>query len=279
MKALFLSDCLGTDNRKILNPSRHAFLVGDEPFKVYKEAYGKEGSQSDIDRLVQSTTLDNGKSFIDSSYSDALNYLKGIKSSTDASTPPTTDSIITNAQKLLDFQKQANQPIVSALQGQQGPLDQRYKDLVASIKGNQQVATNRQTLATNNELGRRGIGPNSGLYDREMNDALLPVDATFNSQLVQANEGYGNDVLDLALKISGAQAGNPLEALTGGQNLYNTQVNSANLARQFAEDQRQFNEQKALRDAQTKYYNAQATKESGSNSSTSLSSLWSSLFS
>lgn len=51
----------------------------------------------------------------------------------------------------------------------------RYKNLIASIKGNQQVAETRQTVTTQNELGRRGITSSSGIAQQAMTDALNPI--------------------------------------------------------------------------------------------------------
>lgn len=246
MRALFFNDCLGIDK-----VDRKAYLSGDEPFKIYKSIYGVDPTQSQLDQLVQSTQV-NGKSFVDLSPSEASNYLTGQKSGTDTTNQLKTNSDpIYQAQRALEFQKKANEPIVSALQGQQQPLKDRYEKLLASIKGNQQIAENRQTVTTNNELGKRGISSNSGLYQQEMTNALNPIGQAYTDQY---NTAFGNENTaesDLAYKIANAQAGNPESAISTGANLATTAQNI--LAGQYISP-----EDKALKTAQANYYNNQA---------------------
>jgi len=146
---------------------------------------------------------------------------------------------VANAQKLLDFQKQANQPVVQSLQTQTPGIQQKYTDLVASIKGNQQVSENRQTLATNNELGARGILPTSGYYQQEMANSLLPVTSAYSGQLANANAGSIQDLQSLALQIAQLQAGNPESAISGGLQISGLQNQSALLPSQIALQQAQ----------------------------------------
>lgn len=170
-----------------------------------------------------------------------------------APTPGTSaDDIVANAQKLNEFYKTQNAPIVSTLQGQQGTLKSTYDKLVADIKGYGQTQENQQTLATNNELGRRGILSTSGLYQQDLANALAPVRQNTTSQLTQAETGYNKDANDLALQIANAQAGNPSAALTSSSSL-------ANLAAQIASQQYQ----SPLQQAQASYYNALASGKIG----------------
>lgn len=124
--------------------------------------------------------------------------------------------VVGNAQKLLDFQKTANAPVAQALGSQVPGIQDQYTQLVNSIKGNQQLDTNRQTLATSNELGARGILPSSGLYQQQMTDALTPIDTQYSGLLTQANTGSIQDLQGLALQIAQLQAGNPDTAISGG---------------------------------------------------------------
>ncbi len=140
---------------------------------------------------------------------------------------PNTQDIVNNAKALNQFQIQQNQPIISALGTQQAGLDQKYKDLVSSIKGNQQLDTNRQTLATNNELGRRGISSDSGLYQQDLTNALTPIDTQYSGLLANASAGSISDAQNLALQIAQLQAGNPESSISGALN-YGGLVNQAN---------------------------------------------------
>lgn len=159
---------------------------------------------------------------------------EALRSQYQASQPqaaPVVDPIA-QAQKFLEFQKTANQPVVQQLEASKAPLEQKYQDLVASIKGTGKVAQDRQTLATNNELGRRGILPTSGLYEQEQANAALPLQAQIASQLAQTGMAQNDDLTKLALQIAQLQAGNPSDAISGALN-YGNQVQSAN---QFAQD-------------------------------------------
>src|SRR3990167_2450553 len=68
------------------------------------------------------------------------------------------------------------------LQAEQAPLEKRYANLLQSIKGNQQTAENRQTLATANELARRGISNTSGLFQQELASAVNPLTQQYSTQ-------------------------------------------------------------------------------------------------
>lgn len=92
-----------------------------------------------------------------------------------------------------ELQRQANEPIINSLQSsipgiqqqyatqksnleaKKAPLKARYDNLISEIKGNQTVAENRQTVTTNNELGRRGILGSSGLAQQEITNAVNPI--------------------------------------------------------------------------------------------------------
>lgn len=257
-KILQLNDCLG------LNPiDKNYYLVGDEPFKVYQDVYGKPATQSQIDQLVQGKTLANGKSFIDSTYQDARDFLSGQKSFSDAQTnlaaSADPNNIIGNAQRLNQFYQTANQPVVSALQGQQSKLDDTYQKLLSSIKGQGEVLSNQQTLATNNELAKRGINSQSGYGAQQMINAQLPINAQINSSLVGAEQGYNQNALDLAYKLAQAQSGNPEGALSGATNFANIGVNANNSLLSLAQDLYKRNNPTAAESAQTNYYNALAS--------------------
>jgi hypothetical protein len=138
------------------------------------------------------------------------------------------NNITANAQKMLEFQKTANQPMVGALQNAQGKLKSTYDQLIASIKGNQQVAENQQTLSTNNEMAKRGISSNSGMFQQEMNNSLLPVRTAFTSQMTDAFKGYTQDDINLALQLAQAQTGDPNAAMSNALGLSGQQGNVYN---------------------------------------------------
>lgn len=143
------------------------------------------------------------------------------------------------AERARQYNIQANQPVVQQLQKTQTDLGSQYKQLLDSIKGNYNTATNAQTLATNNELGRRGISSDSGLYQQEMANAMRPIDSQFQSLAANTGLQQGKDMQDLALQIANLQSGNPAESLNFGQGVASQQQQANNLAAQIAAQQQQ----------------------------------------
>jgi hypothetical protein len=184
---------------------------------------------------------------------------------------------IYQAQKYLDFQKTANAPVVANLQTQQPGLQDKYTQLVNSIKGNQQLDTNRQTRATNNELGQRGILPTSGVYQQQMVDSLTPIDTQYAGLTANANAGSIADTQALALHIAQLQAGNPENAYASGvqgastaqgyQNLQN-QASSITAQNALAAAQAQAAQsQVPYNQSYGNYWNAFANSINGANNS------------
>lgn len=172
----------------------------------------------------------------------------------------------------IDAMKEANRPAVESLQASipetqqkyqqtreqltasQAPLEQRYKDLLDSIKGNQTVAENRQTLTTNNELGRRGITGSSGIAQQEITNAVNPITQQYTGLAKETGlareesiRGLQNQIANLTPQetadmraiqnmIGQLSSGAGQAGLSAGMNLYST-----NLGAQQAEQQRQDN--------------------------------------
>lgn len=120
-------------------------------------------------------------------------------------------------QSALDFTRQANAPAVSTLQGGVGNLKSRYDDLIKSIKGNQETATNSATLSASNELAKRGILPDSSLFGQEVNKAVNPVLSQYSNILANTGVQEANDTNPLLSAIAQLQTGNPQGALSYGQ--------------------------------------------------------------
>ena len=88
-------------------------------------------------------------------------------------------------------------------------LTDRYNNLIAQIQGNQTTATNRQTVTTNNELGKRGILSSSGVAQQEMTNALQPVTSEYTGLMNTATGAYNTDIANLAIsQYTGQQTAN-----------------------------------------------------------------------
>jgi len=132
-------------------------------------------------------------------------------------------------------EQRAVQPYIDTLQASKKPIEERYKTLIDSIKGNQQTATNRQTVATANELGRRGI-TGDGLYDQTFTDALNPITREYTNMLSNANTQQSADLNQVDQLIAQIQSGASKDAIQNAFNVMQLQQqakqNADNLALQ-----------------------------------------------
>ncbi len=165
--------------------------------------------------------------------------------------PVSTSSVLDSAKQVRQFNIDSNQPAIQSLEASKSPLQDRYKNLLDTIKGNQTVAENRQTVTTNNELGRRGISGDSGIAEQEITNAVNPITQAFTGQYKDASAQQGIDLSAIQNAIAQLQSGNPESSISsaigvGGQEQQ---------ARQFAQSLAQ---QKAISDATI----AQASKTS-----------------
>lgn len=62
-------------------------------------------------------------------------------------------------------------------------LEARYDNLLNQIRGNQVKEESRTQIATSNELGRRGISAQGGLFDKTINEALNPITEYYTGQI------------------------------------------------------------------------------------------------
>ena len=141
---------------------------------------------------------------------------------------------------------------ISQQEANKQPLVDRYNSLIDTIKGNQTISENRQTLATRNELGKRGVPLTSGVAEQEVVNAVNPITQQYTG-LIQ-DTGYQREadvkaitdtITNLGLDkqteiaainnaIAQLQSGASTQGITLGTNLYNTNLNQSNLEKQQA---------------------------------------------
>ena len=138
-----------------------------------------------------------------------------------------TSSILDQAKQVNQFYKEQNQPVIAATEATKAPLAKRYSDLLASIKGNQQVAENRQTLTTNNELGKRGITGSSGVAQQEITNAVNPITQQYTGMAKDTTNQQNMDMANIDAAIAKLQAGNPESSVSTASGIQNaiTQAN------------------------------------------------------
>lgn len=149
-----------------------------------------------------------------------------------ATTTPSGMDVVQAAQNLRNFNIQANQPAIGSLQSSIAPLEQRYADLISSIKGAGSVAVNTQTQATTGNLGARGLLPSSPEGQQELATSLLaPTQATAGA-LAQTGISQQSDINAINNAIAQLQTGNPDAALTNALGLAGIGQGAANILTQ-----------------------------------------------
>ena len=129
--------------------------------------------------------------------------------------------LVSQAQQLQKMYSEANQPAISSLQASIPTIGQRfaqtgeylkgkytdlksyYDGLLASITGKGQQAEQDVTTATSQELGRRGISAESGLFGQTVNKAVQPVRQAFAGDINQMGFTSKSALGDLLNQISG----------------------------------------------------------------------------
>jgi len=140
--------------------------------------------------------------------------------------------------------KESIPEIQSGFSSQRDTLSQKYDNLLSSIKGNQTTAENRQTVTTQNELGRRGILTDTGLGQQEMTNALNPITSEYTglltdtglSKIGDINQSYTDETSALRSvynAIAQLQAG---AGQTGVAQGLTAQQNATNMSYQQARD-------------------------------------------
>jgi len=172
--------------------------TGEEPSSgmIRYLAYGSEASGNDAARLGLtgsaqgvSTSLTSPTSFT----STPAPTIAGVSLAT-----PNFEDILKQA---MSMQTQAAQPAVASyqasipetqakytqertrLEAEKEPLEKRYQNLLSQVTGQQQAETQRTSIATARELGKRGITPSSGLYEQTINEALSPISRYYTGQI------------------------------------------------------------------------------------------------
>lgn len=164
-----------------------------------------------------------------------------------------TTSPLDTAKQVQSFYQEQNKPVIASYEASKTPLKQRYDDLIASIKGNQQIAENRQTVTTANEFGKRGLSNTSGIAQQEMTNALNPITQQYTGMIKDTTNQENIDMSAIDKVIAQLQAGNPESAVSAGMGLYNTGQTLDLQKQQLAETQKQNAINNAIAQIQKQY--------------------------
>ena len=233
-------------------------LLPDD-FQKRVQLYQKSGLESSLGKFTNTTAQTNA----------LKSYVSG--GSTSGSTGGDLNSIIdASIKRLQDLNKpaitslQASIPETQAkfdtqntyLKGQATNLEDRYNSLLEQIKGKEQVATNRQTVSTQNELAKRGIMTDSGVGQQALTDALNPITSEYAGMTKDTGLAREADLLNLNNQIntntaSGVDAvraiNNAIAQLQSG--VGTNAVNQALNQYQILQSKDQFNQNLALQKA------------------------------
>lgn len=145
----------------------------------------------------------------------------------------------------------------SRIEASRQPLIDRYRSLIDSIRGDQAVATDRQTVTTNNELGKRGLLSSSGVAQQEMTNALNPITQKYSTLARDTGLAQEDDLRGIEDRIAGLvpqetadkrailnaiaqlQSGASTQGIQLGTNLYQTDLQAATARQQAEQEARQ----------------------------------------
>lgn len=161
-----------------------------------------------------------------------------------------TDSILKNAQAINEFNIKQNQPVIASYESSKVPLKQRYDDLISSLKGSEKTAIDRQTLTTNNELARRGIGSDSGVYQQEVTNAVNPITERYAGMVKDTTNQQNMDFSAIDQAIARLKSGAPMESVNAATGIQNAILSADQWQQSFDAQQKQLGIENALREMQ-----------------------------
>lgn len=233
---------------------------------TFDQYLAESGQQSKLDELRRTGQYDQARSQFERSGSYGSSQSSGGSSNN-------FDDILKRTQQMA---QQANAPIInqlqssipqvqqqiatqkSSLEAKKKPLQDRYQNLISELKGNQTTSENRQTVTTNNELGKRGLLPASGLAQQELTNALNPITQEYTAKikdtglageqaLQQVDEqiaGLGSQEIDqirqIQALIAQTQAQTNQGAIASAQDLLKFQAQQEEAARQAEQQAKAF---------------------------------------
>lgn len=200
-----------------------------------------------------------------SSFSDPQSSIKEAIRMTQEANKPAVESLRASMPEVSQKYAQTK----TQLQGQSSSLEERYKNLLSSIKGQGESDVNRQTVITSNELGKRGITGDSTIAQQEIQNATSPLRqkyATLEKETGLAREDALKNLQDsitgltsqetadlrsIQNAIAQLESGASSSGIQTGLSLYSQQLAQQNADRQFSEQKRQNDIAEAIRAMQS----------------------------
>ena len=121
---------------------------------------------------------------------------------------------VSQAQKLLEFQKQANQPAITSLQAQKEPLKLQYENIIAQLKGTQETQVSTAQKVAGQEFGYRGIPLSSTAFGEYLAGKVNPLQQYFANQIQETGYQQQKGLTDIDQLIAQLQSGDSASALS-----------------------------------------------------------------
>lgn len=145
-----------------------------------------------------------------------------------------------------DILQQGKQESISTLEAGKQPLKERYQSVIDSITGRANLRQQEADIATAREFGKRGISTQSGVFDKAVQQARLPIDTALATSLSDTalQEQSALNAIDAA--IANIQQATSRDQVDAALSLYQIGQNALQNQLSLDESARQFDEQLAL---------------------------------
>lgn len=232
------------------------------------------------------SAYDQGNALNQSGQSAPLNFDSVLKRATQMAQEAVKPAVSSLTASIPETQARFSQER-TRLEGQAAPLTARYESLLNDIKGRQQTSTEQQTLATANELGRRGVSTTSGLGEQTITSANAPITRDYAGLIEQTGLSREADLSALQGQITGLtgqstdavraiqnaiaqlQSGAATGAVPTALSLLGQQQSANQFGQQLSQQQQQYDstaaQGKAAQELQSKIFNLINLPESQAN--------------
>lgn len=126
----------------------------------------------------------------------------------------TFNNALDQAKGIRQFNIDSAQPQISTLQSNKSNLDTQYQSLLNSIKGDQTLAVNNATKATNATMAARGLSTQDPMAQTNLAGAQSAAAQPYSSLQAQTGVQQIQDENSIASQIAALQAGNPEQAIS-----------------------------------------------------------------
>lgn len=168
------------------------------------------------------------------------------------------NSALDSAKQVRQFNIDSAQPQIATLNQNKSNLSTQYQELLKSIKGDQQLASDNATRATNATIAARGLSTQDPMAQQNLAGAQSQATQPYSSLYAQTGAGQIQDENSIASQIAALQAGNPEQAFSGAMQIGGLSQQAAQLAQQQSQFQQSQDLEKQKLQAQVNQANQSA---------------------